>query len=478
MTSFSPFLRYQPLVDDWAAFSAALLRPLPTCVWANPLRVTPADLAQIFRAEGIPFEPVAWYPGGFKLAPEFRPSGHWAYLAGLYHVQEEVSLLPVTLLNPQPGERVLDLCAAPGGKTAQIAVKMGNRGTVVANDVNFGRMRGARHTLERLGLVNVCTTVCNGANYPAAAGRFDRVLVDAPCSCEGTSRKEPGVLARVGEPVSRQKSGLQRALLRRAVRLCRPGGRIVYSTCTYAPEENELVLDAILQEFGDAVSVAAVTPTGLMAGAGVVSWQGQALHPAVRHALRLWPHHNDTGGFFVAALDKKAGLAASEADLPGGVDFSPIPAEIMELAVSRFGFLPADLARYAFFQRSSRQTHLANPDQQPPVTPEPDAVGLQFMRTAIKDPKLNTSAALLLGPLARQNVIDLTPAQVTAFINRQDFELPAAQAQHCVGQGYVLARHRGFGLGVGVFWPRAGGGGVVRSLFPKSWSPGGGQSGE
>lgn len=458
--------RYRSLLDDWAAFTAALARPLPTCIWTNPLRVTPAQLAQLLRDDGFTPEPVAWYPGAFRLEPDFKPSQHWAYQAGLYHVQEEASLLPVVLLDPQPGERILDLCAAPGGKTAQIAIRLNRTGTVVANDINYGRMRAARSTLERLGLVNVTTTILDGANYPRAAGLFDRVLVDVPCTCEGTVRKEPAVLGRIGPAYSCKRSGQQQALLKKAAQLCRPGGRIVYSTCTFAPEENEQVIDGFLREVKN-VRVANVldVSNSLRLTPGVTSWQERSFDSSLVNTGRLWPHHNDTGGFFVAVLEKD-GVADETAGPVGQIDFSPVP-ELVAQVRDRFDFGADDLSRYTFFQRSNRQTHLANPDQQPPLEPLPDAVGMQFIRLRNRYPKLSTAAAMLLGPSARQNVIDLTREQQRAFVARLDVALSAGQLQACTSEGYVLARYQGFVLGVGVCLPAAG---VLQSMYPKGWA--------
>ena len=299
-----PFERYRPLIDDWTAFQAALERPLPVCVWANPLRATPEQLAAWFDSAGLSAEALPWRPGTFKLPASIEPGNRMPYITGLYHVQEEVSLLPVPLLDPQPGERVLDLCAAPGNKTAQIAVRMQNRGTVVANDLNFGRLSSLRNTLDRLGACNVTTTLYDAANYPAESGAFDRVLADVPCSCEGTSRKNPSVLDQQAN--SHDITGAQTAILRKAVQRCRPGGRVVYSTCTYAPEENEAIVDAVLRDVGpDVLRLRPARIDGISGDPGLIEWQGQSFHPSLQHALRVWPHQNDTGGFFAAVLEKR-----------------------------------------------------------------------------------------------------------------------------------------------------------------------------
>ncbi|MGD8498070.1 MAG: RsmB/NOP family class I SAM-dependent RNA methyltransferase, partial [Chromatiales bacterium] len=235
--------RYRPLIDDWAGFIDTMRRPLPACVWTNPLRARPEQLEPLLAADGLEPTPIGWDPSGFRLRESDRFGTRWWYLAGLCHAQEEVSRVPVALLEPQPGERILDLCAAPGGKTAQIGIALLNRGTVVANDLTIDRMRPLRANLERLGLINISVTAHDGTAYPNAAGRFDRVLVDAPCSGEGTLRKRSTRHTPSGPEISRRFAERQAALLKRAVALCRPGGRIVYSTCTFAPEENERVVD-------------------------------------------------------------------------------------------------------------------------------------------------------------------------------------------------------------------------------------------
>jgi NOL1/NOP2/sun family putative RNA methylase len=483
---YAVFERYRPIIDDWEAFTEALAHPLPTCIWTNPLRARPQQLAEFLAADGLRFEPMSWYPGGFQLARDFKPGRHWTFLAGLCHSQEAVSLLPVLLLDPQPGERVLDLCAAPGNKTAQIAVKMANQGAVVANDINFGRMRATRQTQERLGLINISTTTCDGANYPNAAGLFDKILVDAPCSCEGTSRKEPAVLDRVGLRLSCRKSRSQKALLRRAVQLLKPGGRIVYSTCTYAPEENELVVDATLREFGETgLRLVPAQIEGLTTSAGLTNWDGHQFDPSLRRANRIWPHQNDTGGFFMTVLEKPAlnqtgvdnnlvtvnrsdrnWISAKVLDNP------PIPTELLEDLTDRFGILPEHFEPNLLYQANPKRVYVVNPDHHPPLRPEPDAMGLYFMKTRIKYPKLSTAAALNFGSTATRNYLEVDQPQLEAYVNRRVFQVSAEQARFCTGRGYVLIRHQGFTLGVAFYAPgETGNGGDVGSLFPKGWSP-------
>lgn len=310
--------RYRELVGDWQAFAEACSRPLPTVIWANPLRqgalgrLSTADglsggspgeqLAARLASRGYRCEAVEWCPGALRVPGLQRPGVSLEYYLGIYHVQEEISMAPAVALDPRPGERVLDLCAAPGGKTTQLGVRMQNRGTLVANDVRPGRLRALRANCERLGLLNVAVTHGDGTRFPLEAGPFHRILLDAPCSCEGNVREFGGSSweGREAEPIS-GRAGLQATLLGRAWKLLRPGGTLLYATCTFAPEENEMVLDHVLKD--DAAVVACQIP-GLRAAPGVTEWEGRSLRPDCTNVARYWPHLNDTGGFTMAAVRK------------------------------------------------------------------------------------------------------------------------------------------------------------------------------
>lgn len=297
------FERYRDIIDDWEAFTATLVRPLAPVVWANTLRAGPARLREWLAEDGIEAEPLDWWPEAFRLPMGTRPGKTLAFLTGYYHVQEEVSLLPVTLLDPRPGERVLDLCAAPGNKTVQAAIRMRNRGTLIANDKMRQRAGLVRRNLERLGITCAAVTSADGTSLPRRWGLFDRVLADVPCTCEGTTRRNPEVMWR-WQLSPQEQSRKQLRLLEKAVRHCRPGGRIVYSTCTYAPEENEAVVDAALQANPRALRLLPAMVDGFRSAPGLTAWRGERWDASLERAMRVLPHHNDSSGFFVAVLEK------------------------------------------------------------------------------------------------------------------------------------------------------------------------------
>jgi len=467
--------RYRPLfgevVDDWEGFLEALARPLATCVWSNPLRVDGTTLASLIGDEVVCAEPIDWLRGAdrgrrtaFRLRPGYKAGQRWWYCAGLAHAQEEVSQLPVALLDCAPGQRVLDLCAAPGGKTAQIALALGNRGSLVANDFAAERIAALQGNLDRLGILDVSTTWCDGGNYPAGAGPFDRVLVDAPCSSEGTLRRNASLVERVGPERSARMVGRQRALLRKGVQLCRPGGRIVYSTCTFAPEENELVVADILDEHGGRLRLLRVEVPGLATSSGVTRWDGRRLDPALAGCIRIWPHVSDTGGFFVAVLEKTpAGPEAREA----ATDLLDSASDEHWLSALREHYgLPETLWQHHRVHRQTRRgLHIVARNHRPPAMPAPQGSGLFFHRTNIQPPKLTTAGAFLLGAFATRQCIDLTAAQRDIYLRREP-QTPAPEQTRGCRAGQVLVRYRGFTLGVAVLHRS----GELQSLFPSRWS--------
>jgi NOL1/NOP2/sun family putative RNA methylase len=306
----TPLERYESLVDDAEAFRAACDRPLPAVVRVNTIKATVDRVRTAFEDAGIAVEPTDWHPGVLRL-PADSPGRNWPHAHGWIHGQEEVSNLPALVLDPAPGHRVWDACAAPGSKTTQLAALMDDRGLLVGNDNNLGRLSALRHNAERLGVTNLVVTNQDARNFSlkplgagsdddAAVDAFDGALVDAPCSCEGTIRKNPDAFDTWHLDHVRSVAGVQKGILRRAVQATRPGGSVVYSTCTFAPEENEAVLDHVL----DAEPCRLVDVDAPLDGVpGVTEWQGTEYDPSVAKALRIYPHHNDTGGFFCAKLE-------------------------------------------------------------------------------------------------------------------------------------------------------------------------------
>jgi len=294
--------RYRPIVDDWAAFTAAVERPLGKTVRVNTLKADVDRVRAAFEEAGVDAEPVDWNDRLLAVDTD-SPGSTWPAFHGWIHTQEAVSTLPPIALDPAPGEVVWDACAAPGSKATQLAALMEDRGRLVANDRSMGRLSALRFNAERLGVTNAIVTNRDARNYslsPLDVDAFDCALVDAPCSGEGTLRKNPAALDEWSESFLEDIAGVQTGILRRAIQATAPGGRVVYSTCTYAPEENEAVLDAVL----DAEECRIVEQElPIETRPGVTAWEGQEFDPSIERAARVYPHLEDTGGFFLATLE-------------------------------------------------------------------------------------------------------------------------------------------------------------------------------
>ena len=274
----------------------------------NTLKIS---VEQFLRLWPFPLEPIPWTTTGFYYARQDRPAKHAYYHAGLFYLQEPSAMAPAACLAPEPGERVLDLCAAPGGKTTQLAAAMQGRGILVANDLAADRAKALVKNLELAGVRNAVVTNETPerlAKYFAAY--FDRVLVDAPCSGEGMFRRDAGVMTAWREQANPVYARTQRQILRAAAEMVRPGGRLLYSTCTFDPRENERVIGEFLREQAAFSLIDIPKEHGFMPGL-------QEDDCEVSAVARLWPHRLKGKGHFLALLTRK-GVAEKEEPGPTG----------------------------------------------------------------------------------------------------------------------------------------------------------------
>jgi 16S rRNA (cytosine967-C5)-methyltransferase len=268
----------------------------PLTARVNPLRSSRRGLIEELEPRLPDVRPCRLAPRGVVLGHRGHPARDPAFLEGRFTLQDEASQLVVTYLDPKPGERILDVCAAPGTKTTAIAEEIGEAGEIVAVDRNVRRLRLVGRDARRLGLTNITTCehdAMRSLSPLTERGAFDRVLVDAPCSGLGTLRRNPDARWRVRPADPRRLAETQTAILRNAAAALRPGGVLVYSTCTLLPEENEMVVESLLAEAGDLRPLPAKgAPEATRTLIGADGY------------LRCLPHLHDTDGFFAARLER------------------------------------------------------------------------------------------------------------------------------------------------------------------------------
>ncbi len=297
------FLSYMAelLGEDYSAFAASYKAPAIDGLRVNDLKVKPQDLLDSLPAD---LSPLPWCPVGFTTRSDASLGRHPYHAAGLYYLQEPSAMAVAQVLAPQPGERVLDLCAAPGGKATHIASLMRDQGLLVANDVHSRRARILSGNLERWGLTNTAilseTPQRCARRFPAF---FDRVLVDAPCSGEGMFRRSESARAQWSRENVRGCARRQREILVSAARMVRPGGWLCYATCTFSPEENEEVVASFLCDHTEFEIVDPPRCPGLDRGHPEWVKTSQPLERAVR----LWPHRASGEGHFVALMQRRSG---------------------------------------------------------------------------------------------------------------------------------------------------------------------------
>ena len=307
------------LGEEYPAFLQSLERPRAVALRFNPLK---GDAPQ------LPFvaEPVPWEPLGYYYDPNTRPGLHVYHEAGVYYLQEASAMAPVALLDPQPGEWVCDLCAAPGGKSTQIAGRMMGAGFLLCNEWSPKRAKILSRNVERMGIPNALVTNetpdALAKRFPAA---FDRVLIDAPCSGEGMFRKEEAAVTDWSPETVEMCARRQADILHAGAQLVRPGGRLVYSTCTFAPEEDEMAVEAFLQSHPDFRPEPMDTPWFL---------------PTENGGHRMWPHKLLGEGHFAAVLRR----TGDDRTIPASAKGEKLPAEWTAFAKELNITLPAGKA--------------------------------------------------------------------------------------------------------------------------------------
>ncbi len=450
------------LDEEFPPFLAVLnQKPVPA-LRVNTLKLS---VEQFQSLSPWPLTPVPWCPEGFTLDRKLNVGTHTYHEIALYYVQDSSAMAVAALLAPQPGERVLDLCASPGGKSTHIASLLAGQGVLVSNEIDRGRADVLRRNLERWGAANALvlneTPERLAARWPAA---FDRVVVDSPCSGEGMFRKNEEARYHWSEAHVAGCALRQREILASAAQLVRPGGRLVYATCTFAPEEDEGVIARFLRSHPDFELVEPPWHEGFQRGRP--DWSEWPAEPegaqplaALGQTLRLWPHKLQGEGHFVAVM-QRAG------------DASPAPwtpAQPARLAASDRRTLEAfwqpliDLPlpeRLLLRPRASQDVEVLAP-----AVDAPDTAGLRtapagwrlgLLRKGRFEPSHALAMALRAGQVQHRLDEPLGSELVARYLRGETLDAPGPD-------GWVLIAVEGFPVGWG---KRVDG--LIKNHYPKS----------
>ena len=412
------------LGEEYPAFLESLERPRAVALRFNPLK---GDAPQLpFVGNGVP-----WESKGYYYDPESRPGLHPYHEAGVYYLQEASAMAPVQLLDPQPGERVCDLCAAPGGKSTQIAGRMAGEGFLLCNEINPKRAKILSRNIERLGIANALVTNEHPQNLARRLpGYFDRVLIDAPCSGEGMFRKEEAAVTDWSPETVEMCARRQAEILHSGAQLVRPGGRLVYSTCTFAPAENEQAVAQFLQTHPEFVPEAVEAPWFTPAGEG---------------AFRLWPHKLLGEGHFAAVLRRAGEDTAPKADGTG----EKLPKQWLDFAKDLDIRLPA--GRALFFGHSLYWAPKEMPDLRGLKVERP---GLEL--GVVKKDRFQPAhaLALYLNTAGRTRELSADSQEVQAYLHGETIPTTV--------KGWCLVTVDGYTIGWG-----KGDGNVLKNHYPK-----------
>lgn len=291
------------LGEDYEAFLAGFDGQRQYGLRVNTLKM---NLEEFERIAPFHLKKVPWISNGYFYEAEDAPAKHPFYSAGLYYLQEPSAMTPASRLKVQPGERVLDLCAAPGGKATELGAALQGEGLLVANDINTARARALLRNLELFGISN--SFVTNETPHVLAERFpefFHKIMVDAPCSGEGMFRKNPAVVDSWQEKGPEYFSKLQREIIVQAADMLLPGGMMFYSTCTFSPLENEKTITHLLKERPDMEVIPMEDYEGF--AEGLTSYRGEVFDESCKLCRRIWPHKMSGEGHFMALLHKKSG---------------------------------------------------------------------------------------------------------------------------------------------------------------------------
>ncbi|MCQ4673090.1 RsmB/NOP family class I SAM-dependent RNA methyltransferase [Lactonifactor longoviformis] len=441
------------LKDEYTAFEASYSLPRQYGLRVNTLKISPEEFQRI-----SPFHltPIPWIPNGFFYPEEDRPARHPYYYAGLYYLQEPSAMTPASRLEIQPGDRVLDLCAAPGGKATELGARLRGEGLLAANEISNSRAKALLKNIELFGIPN--SFVLNEVPYRLAEvfpEYFNKILVDAPCSGEGMFRKDPAVAGTWTPERPKEFAKLQREILPAAAAMLSPGGLLLYSTCTFSPDENEGVISFLLESNPQLRLLQMEGYEGF--SQGKPDWGNG--NPELQKCVRIWPHRMNGEGHFMA-LFQKEGIPLKHSGTEGSLRLRKEDRKNLD-AFFQDVTMPLDWSRVEV--RGSKAYYLPSPC--------PAVRGPRFLRNGLCLGELKKNRFEPGQPLAlamKKNhypsVLSLVPEDPRVIRYLKGETLSVERHETSRSEGYQLVCVDDFPLGWGKLVR-----GVLKNKYPAGW---------
>ena len=300
--------RYSKLTD-WDEFKKHSLSFLRRSIRVNTLKMAVEELKERMQKDWS-LTQIPWCKQGFWIDHKGKGEDYRRDIGntiehqlGYIYIQEAASMIPPLVLDPKPGEIILDMCAAPGSKSTQISQYMQNKGILIANDFLGKRLAPLGINIQRTSALNTLITLMKGDWFAKSGIKFDKVLVDAPCSGTGTIRKSLKTLRIWNPNMVKKIANEQKRLIETGFNILKENGILVYSTCSLEPEEDEAIIDFLIKKYDNA-RIEEINLEGLKKGSIITEFEGNRYSEEIKKCLRIWPQDNDTEGFFVAKIKK------------------------------------------------------------------------------------------------------------------------------------------------------------------------------
>ena len=289
-------------LDNTLKLLEANERPLTSAIRVNTLKIQPGELRNRLENKGFELQTIEWISYGFEVLKETYNLGSLhEYLQGYFYLQNVASMLPAIILDPKPGETVIDMCAAPGGKATHMAQIMNNKGSLILIERNSKRIPALEINLRRMGVLNSILLNLDAINLQKLNIEADGILLDAPCTGEGLIRQDKSRKKSKTQKDIEKLAGIQKKLLNSGLKVLKPGGTLLYSTCSIAPEENEFVINDVLQ---DRLEYSIIPLNNRYGVSGLTRVLGKVLRKDLKLSQRLYPHIHNTIGFFICLIKK------------------------------------------------------------------------------------------------------------------------------------------------------------------------------